>query len=100
MAPIGFAGHVAASLARPLFSLNVQLDVLCSPALIIEQRSRSRFVIYLNRKKVMAKGAAAVTKPNREIAIPVAFLRLATKSNPNTNSKAPRATTFQEQSGS
>jgi len=40
----------------------------------------------------MTKGAAAIPKPNREIAIPAAFLRLAAKSNPNTNSKAPRAT--------
>ena len=38
------------------------------------------------------KGAAVIPKPNREIAIPVAVLRLATKRNPSTNNKAPRAT--------
>ncbi len=40
----------------------------------------------------MTKGATAIPKPNKETAIPAAFLRLATKSNPNIISKAPRAT--------
>lgn len=40
----------------------------------------------------MTKGVTAITKPNKETAIPAAFLRLVTKNNPNTISNAPKAT--------
>jgi len=39
----------------------------------------------------MINGVINVARPNREIAMPVAFLRLATKNNPTTKSKIPKA---------
>jgi hypothetical protein len=40
----------------------------------------------------MSKGATAIPKPKKEITIPVVFLRLVTKNNPNRISKAPKPT--------
>lgn len=40
----------------------------------------------------MTRGETAITKPNKEIAIPAALLRLVTNNNPNTIIKTPRAT--------
>jgi hypothetical protein len=50
------------------------------------------FGFYPYKKKVMTKGATAVPKPNRETAIPAAFLCFATRSKPSTKIKIPRAT--------